>query len=117
MARVLIVDDEASIRLLYRMELEDAGFEVESLGEGRAVPDAIRSFRPDVLVLDLKMMDMSGADVVEEVRREHPELPIIFCSAYPKGDALAKRHQDVRFVAKSSDPSELVDAVTDALRG
>lgn len=107
MARILIVDDEEHIRTLYTLELEDEGHEVLALETGRGLAEHVERFEPDVVVLDIKMVDVSGLDVLQDVRNRFYDLPVILCSAYGmyKGDI--KSIAADYYVVKSSDLSEL----------
>lgn len=115
MARILIVDDEEHIRTLYTLELEDEGYEVLALGTGRDLGQHIESFKPDVVILDIKMVDVSGLDVLQEIRNRFYDLPVILCSAYGmyKGDL--KSIAADYYVVKSSDLAELKQKIRSAL--
>jgi DNA-binding response OmpR family regulator len=114
-ARILIVDDEEHIRTLYTLELEDDGHEVLALETGKGLAEHIEGFGPDVIILDIKMVDVSGLDVLQEVRNRYYDLPVILCSAYGmyKGDikSLAADY----YVVKSSDLAELKQKIQTAL--
>jgi DNA-binding response OmpR family regulator len=114
-ARVLIVDDEEHIRTLYTLELEDEGYEVLSLDSGRELKNHIRSFQPDVIILDIKMVDLSGLDVLQEVRTEFYDLPVILCSAYGSYKGDVKSIAADYYVVKSSDLTELKKKIKTAL--
>ncbi|MBI5442973.1 MAG: response regulator [Deltaproteobacteria bacterium] len=114
-ARVLIVDDEEHIRTLYTLELEDEGYEVLSLETGKDLKSHIRSFHPDVVVLDIKMVDVSGLDVLQEVRTEFYDLPVILCSAYGSFKGDIKSIAADYYVVKSSDLTELKKKLKTAL--
>jgi DNA-binding response OmpR family regulator len=114
-ARILIVDDEEHIRTLYTLELEDDGHEVRALATGRGLGDHVRDFRPDVVVLDIKMVDVSGLDVLQEVRKEFYDLPVILCSAYGSYKGDLKSIAADYYVVKSSDLTELKKKIQAAL--
>jgi DNA-binding response OmpR family regulator len=111
----LIVDDEEHIRTLYSLELEDEGYEVRALGSGKEVHQQILDFRPDVVVLDIKMADMSGLDVLQAVRSEFYDLPVILCSAYGSFKGDAKSIAADYYVVKSSDLTDLKKKIRIAL--
>ena len=115
MARVLIVDDEEHIRTLYTLELEDEGYEVLSLATGEELREHIRGFQPDVVVLDIKMVDVSGLDVLQDVRNEFYDLPVILCSAYGSFKGDVKSIAADYYVVKSSDLTELKKKIRTAL--
>lgn len=83
MSRILIVDDEKNIRALFRDELEDEGYEVEIAGSGREALDKVAAQLPDLVVLDIRMEDMTGLEVLAELRKKysHEQLPVIMCTA------------------------------------
>ncbi len=117
MPKVMIVDDEASIRLLYREEFEDDGYEVIESKDGYKLVEKIAQEQPDVVILDIKMADYDGLDLLQEIRKVFRELPIIISSAYGvfKGDY--KTMAADYYVVKSSDLSELKEKVKKAIEG
>ena len=78
--RVLVVEDEAQIRYALRRYLEGNGYSVREAGDGAAALHEFALFKPDVLLLDLMLPDMTGVDIVRELRRDH-ETPIVVVSA------------------------------------
>ena len=117
MTKILIVDDEASIRMLYREEFQDEGYEVIEAEDGHKLTERIEQDKPDVIVLDIKMAAYDGLDLLQEIRQQFQDLPVIISSAYGayKGDykTLAADY----YVVKSSDLSELKQKVRKALEG
>ncbi|RKY58888.1 MAG: sigma-54-dependent Fis family transcriptional regulator [Candidatus Latescibacterota bacterium] len=87
MERVLIVDDEDRMRKILKVFLEDKGFEVEEADCGRAAVETSRRFRPQVVVMDLVMPDMSGIDAMTEVFKFLPDCKVIFITAYGSVDS------------------------------
>jgi two-component system phosphate regulon response regulator PhoB len=81
--RILVVDDEPDLVELVRVNLAQAGFEVDTAGDGRSALQAIRSRVPDLVVLDLMMPDMSGTEVCRVLRADpnFAGLPIIMLTA------------------------------------
>ena len=79
--KLLIVDDERNIRTLFRDELEEAGYEVETAGSGHEALQKVAKSVPDLIVLDIRMEDMTGLEVLEKIRQEHESLPVIMCTA------------------------------------
>lgn len=80
--RVLVVEDDADFRWLFKMMLENEGFEVCEAREGQDALDKIGPFGPDVIALDLKMPGMSGFEFLE--RYEGP-VPVVVMSAFDPG--------------------------------
>ncbi|WP_329120261.1 response regulator transcription factor [Streptomyces sp. NBC_01465] len=79
--RVLVVDDEASLAELLSMALRYEGWEVRSAGDGAGAVRSARDFRPDAVVLDVMLPDMDGLQVLGRLRRELPEVPVLFLTA------------------------------------
>ena len=115
MARILIVDDEEHIRTLYTLELEDDGHEVRALESGKGLFEVIEGFGPDVVILDIKMVDVSGLDALQEVRNRFYDLPVILCSAYGSYKGDVKSIAADYYVVKSSDLTELKKRIQAAL--
>src|SRR2546423_1705976 len=80
-ARVLVVDDEASITDLVALALRYEGFAVEKAATGRAALGAVASFRPDLVILDVMLPDLSGLDVLRRLSAEGRKVPVIFLTA------------------------------------
>ncbi len=79
-ARILVVDDEASIRRSLKMNLETRGYTVDAAETGEKAMKAFENRRPDLLILDLLMPGMGGIDVVRKLRAIST-IPIIVLSA------------------------------------
>jgi CheY-like chemotaxis protein len=82
MKRILVVDDEESIRFLYKEELEEEGYVVECAENGEEALKKISIFNPDLISLDIKMPVMDGIEALKRIRERERQLPIILCSAY-----------------------------------
>lgn len=82
--RVLVVEDEADLRMLMRIHLERAGHEVSEASDGAIALDWLRRQDPDVVVLDLRMPHIDGWEVLETLAAEGRliDLPVIVVSAY-----------------------------------
>lgn len=79
--RVLVVDDEAALSELLSMALRYEGWEVRSAGDGAGAVRSAREFRPDAVVLDVMLPDMDGLAVLGRLRRDLPEVPVLFLTA------------------------------------
>jgi len=115
MAKILIVDDEKHIRLLYSEELEDLGYEVASTEDGENIIELLDSEKPDVVVLDIKMVSSNGLDVLQKIRNKYYNLPVILCSAYGSYKVDIKSIAADAYVIKSSDLTELKNKIEQVL--
>ncbi|MFC4612064.1 MULTISPECIES: response regulator transcription factor [Streptomyces] len=79
--RVLVVDDEAALSELLSMALRYEGWTVRSAGDGAGAVRSARDFRPDAVVLDVMLPDMDGLAVLGRLRRELPQVPVLFLTA------------------------------------
>ncbi|MFI9580896.1 response regulator transcription factor [Streptomyces sp. NPDC052236] len=79
--RVLVVDDEAALSELLSMALRYEGWEVRSAGDGAGAVRTARDFRPDAVILDVMLPDMDGLAVLGRLRRDLPEVPVLFLTA------------------------------------
>ena len=80
--RVLVADDEESIRELLARTLALAEYDVETVGDARAALDRLRLADYDLLIADLRMPGMDGLLLVREARRLHPTMPVIIITGY-----------------------------------
>lgn len=115
MPKVLIVDDEKHIRLLYAEELEEEGYEVALASDGVGILERIEKEGPAVVVLDIKMVSSNGLDVLQEIRNRFYNLPVILCSAYGSYKVDIKSIAADAYVVKSSDLTELKNKIAQVL--
>ncbi|TFB56635.1 response regulator transcription factor [Cryobacterium sp. Sr3] len=79
--RVLVVDDEPTLTDLLQMALRYEGWEVRTAGEGRQALTIAREFRPDAIVLDIMLPDLDGLQVLQRLRSDGHETPVLFLTA------------------------------------
>lgn len=81
--RILVVDDRANLLTLLRMLLEGEEYQVSVLQEGQGAVERISSEQPDLVILDLKLADASGIDILESLRAQMStaEIPVIVYTA------------------------------------
>ena len=115
--RILVVDDDETIRRTLRINLRARGYEVEVVGSGRDALSTIDDAPPDLVVLDLGLPDVDGVDVIRGIR-EWSSMPVIVLSARTqertKIDALDAGAND--YVTKPFAAGELLARVRAALR-
>jgi two-component system, OmpR family, response regulator len=78
---VLVVDDEAVLAEMVSMALRYEGWNISTAGDGSSAIATARAQRPDVVVLDVMLPDMSGLDVLHKLREENPQLPVLLLTA------------------------------------
>jgi len=115
MAKILIVDDEEHIRYLYSEELSDAGYEVITAENGHLLLERIEEEKPDLVVLDIKMVDYNGLDLLQDIRNKFYDLPVVLCTAYDTFKEDMKSIAADYYVIKSFDLSELKNKIAMAL--
>jgi two-component system KDP operon response regulator KdpE len=117
-ATILIVDDEPPIRRLLRTSLGSQGFEVTEAADGRGALAEIERSRPDLVILDLGLPDISGLEVIRTLRGGDDALPILVLSSRAdekdKVEALDLGADD--FVTKPFGTAELFARIRAALR-
>jgi DNA-binding response OmpR family regulator len=121
-ARILVVDDEAAITRLVRLNLEQAGYEVKEENAGRRALGAVRSFRPDLVLLDVMMPDADGSEIANAIRCDATVggTPIVFMTAIvSRKEAQSKQGQigGNRFIAKPVAAKDLLTAIEAELAG
>ena len=121
MAKVLVADDNAQVRDLLELLLEDAGHQVMLCEDGSEVLTASRSQRPDVVLLDLNMPDVDGFTALQQLRRDEllSRVPVIIVTAAGRPDQMAKARDlgATDFIVKPWKDFEVEDRVDLALRG
>ena len=111
MKKILVVDDEENIRLLYQEELEEEGYAVEVAAHGKEALDKLNTFRPDLITLDIKMPGMDGVETLQKIREAQRDLPVILCSAYGEYKQDLTTWASDAYVIKTSDLTELKDTI------
>jgi len=106
-ARLLVIDDEANIRLLYAQELGDEGYEVVTAATVSEALTRLEEQTFDLVILDIKLKNESGLDLLQQIVKERQNLPVILCSAFScyKDDFSAWLADG--YVVKSSNIDEL----------
>ena len=81
--RILVIDDKAHLLSLMRMILEDEHYQVSILQEGKGAFEHVKSSLPDLIILDLKLADSSGLDILRELKddRATADIPVIVYTA------------------------------------
>lgn len=116
---MLVIDDEASIRKLIRINLELEGYRVITAPNGREGLELVRNNPVDLVLLDLKMPEMNGPEIISELIKTDPDLPIIIVTGYPDSQMMMDVNVQcpVMLVAKPINKKNLLRAVHTTLEG
>ncbi|BBM65148.1 regulatory protein LuxO [Vibrio alfacsensis] len=115
---LLMVEDTASVAALYRSYLTPLGIDINIVGTGREAIDSLNHRTPDLILLDLRLPDMTGMDVLHKVKDSHPSVPVIFMTAHGSIDTAveAMRHGSQDFLIKPCEADRLRVTVNNAIR-
>ena len=108
--RVLIVDDEPKILKIFGLKLKLTGFEVVTTTSGIDAIELVRSQKFDVILLDMLMPDISGMDVLREIR-SFSQIPIIMFTARDNIFEMAKQSGANGYIPKPVNPDDLIKKI------
>jgi len=117
MNKILVIDDDASIQILYTDELTEEGYEVIASDDGASLMGLIDETKPDLIVLDVRLGEYDGLDLLQDIRNTHYDLPVILCSSYPVYKYDLKSIAADYYVVKNSNLEELKLKIKMALEG
>ena len=106
---LLVVDDELLIRDLLYDFFSSQGWDISVTESGEKALDLLRNKRFDMLLTDLKMPQMDGIALTEEVRNQYPDLPVVIMTGYPSVDSAvaALRQQVADYIIKPFNINQL----------
>jgi len=114
--KILVVDDEKHIRMLYQEELESDGYAVATTDGEEPIEQVLARETPAMVILDIRLgPNNSGLDLLQTIRSLDAKLPVILCTAYDSFQHDLKSIAADFYVVKSVDLSELKDKVRQAL--
>jgi DNA-binding NarL/FixJ family response regulator len=118
-ARILMADDHKMVIEGLRHILEPEFELVGTVEDGRALLDASKKLRPDVIVADISMPMLNGIEAVRQIKKEDPDVKVVFLTMHPDVTYAAEAFEAGAsgYVLKHSAPSELVTAIHEALKG
>ncbi len=111
MALIFHIEDESSVRLLYREVFEEQGYEVIQAESAEEALKMLKNMKPDLIILDIKMPGIGGRGFLEKYHRLKMKTPIIVSTAYPYYQGDPSLPNVDALVVKSGDLGELVDKV------
>lgn len=117
-ANILVVDDEETIRSLFRETLEELGHKVITARTAAKGLDLVNQRDFDLVFLDLKMPGMAGAELFRQIRTIKPKLPVTIITGYPDSDLMARALAQGPFgiMSKPFGETDIIAAVNNFLR-
>ncbi|HNG52905.1 MAG TPA: response regulator, partial [Nitrospira sp.] len=123
LGRVLVVDDEDSIRSVLRMMLTQAGYDVEEADDGGKAVEVLNSgdnpLMLDAIICDIRMPRINGVEAIAYFRAQYPSLPVIVLTGYhdePLASSL-RRQGIVEFLEKPAEREQILASVAQAIAG
>jgi two-component system, response regulator, stage 0 sporulation protein F len=109
--KLLLVDDDESIQLLYHEEFQDEGYAVISAFNGEEALEKFKAESPDLVILDIQMPGMNGIEVLRQMKMLNSAVPVILSSAYHEYKQDLGVWASDEYVVKSADIDDLKEAV------
>ncbi len=113
--KILIVDDEENIRLLFKEELQEDGYIIETAESADDAEKKIEAFQPDLITLDIKMPGMDGIEFLRQLKEKDKNVKVIICSAYGSFKQDFRTWASEAYVVKSADLNELKTTIKKVL--
>lgn len=118
MRRILAVDDDKDILEIIKYILEESGYEVETLAEGKSLFDRIRQHEPDLILLDIMLGSVDGRELCKTLKnqQETKNIPVILISASHDPGRLDQVGSPDDFIAKPFDIDVLLNSISSQLK-
>jgi DNA-binding response OmpR family regulator len=114
--KILLVEDEEGLRILYEEELKAEGYEVILAQNGKEAIRQLEEIRPDLIILDIVMPVMDGMEALGQIMGRERKIPIVLHTSYPGYREDFMSWAADAYVAKSSDLRELKETVRELLK-
>ena len=120
MTKIAIIEDDQTISQMYRMKFEANGYEVALADNGKRGVALVEDFQPDIILLDLQMPEMNGAEALEEIRKHDwgKSIPVIILTNMGEEESpkeLKKLNIESYIVKADLTPSQVVERVKSTL--
>ena len=107
MSKILVIEDEKNLRILYKQDLERDGFDVVTAATAKEGLAMLETEDPDLVVMDIRLPGMDGLEAMSHLLERRPKLPIVLNSAYSSyKDSFMSWSADA-YVVKSADTGDL----------
>jgi CheY-like chemotaxis protein len=116
MKKILIVEDEEGLRLLYEEELKAEGYEIVTARNGKEAVQRLEEVKPDLIILDIVMPVMDGMETLGRLLKKERKIPIIINTSYPGYREDFMSWAADAYVMKSSDLGELKEKIKKLLK-
>ena len=119
--RILVIDDEPSVRTVVRMTLEKAGYDVLEAEDGEQAIEAINTGENrlvvDAVICDIRMPKINGIEAIDYFQKEYPHVPLVILTGYPETEMAVSflRKGVADYLVKPVDAERLRDAVETAM--
>ena len=117
MEKILIIDDNESVRYTLESVLEEAGFKTSAVEDGLKAIEEVKSKSYDLIICDMKLPKMDGMQILEEMMKITPETPLIFLTAFGdiKNAVEAMRKGAFDYITKPFDNEDMIITIRKAL--
>lgn len=120
--RILVIDDEASVRKSFIIALEDTGYTVHTAESGEAGIERVDRQKYDLIFLDLNMPGLNGVETLRELRQRDNDVPVYFQTAFQAAFTgqlrqLAQDGMDFQVLRKPLNPRQIADIAKGVLEG
>lgn len=115
MKTILHVEDDKAVRLLYHEVFAELGYSILPVPSAEAALKLLKTSRPDLIILDLKMPGMGGSAFLQRLHALKMRIPVVISTAYPHLSEEMARLGAAAYVVKSGDMEELLDKVREVL--
>jgi DNA-binding response OmpR family regulator len=113
MKKILVVDDDQDILMAVRLTLESEGFTAETTTKGEEAFSMVKSFKPDLILLDLLLSGNDGSHICRKLKEDKTtqKIPVVMMSAHPTAKQSAKECDAEGFVAKPFSIENLISEI------
>lgn len=117
MTKILVIDDEAPIRNVLKIHLQNASYEVTDTATGKDGIELALAGDFDLILCDLKLTDMSGLDIIRTLRKSKKDMPILAISGFINDEVIGEVNsiENVKYLSKPFLKEELLTAIKDIL--